>query len=102
MAKLIHKEDLIRDLAKKHRRSIEHYSTALNEILEGIQGNLADGREVILTGFGSFYTRTHKGGKAMNFKTKQPMEYKPVRLAVFRAGTLLKQAVRRKKSLFSR
>ena len=102
MAKPIHKQDLIRQLAKKNRRPIEHYQEALNEILEGIQDQLAEGREVVLTGFGTFYTRTHKGGKGMNFKTKKPMEYKAVRLGAFRVGTILKQAIRRKKSLFSR
>src|SRR5712692_7498396 len=83
---LMHKTDLVRHLAKKNRRSQEHYQTALNEILEGIQEQLTEGHEVILTGFGTFYTRTHKGGKGLNFKTKKPVEYKATRLAAFRPG----------------
>jgi DNA-binding protein HU-beta len=102
MAKAIHKQDLIRQLSKKNRRPQEHYRAALDEILEGIQGQLSEGREVILTGFGTFYTRTRKAGKGLNFKTKKPMEYKAVRQGAFRVGTLLKQAIRRKKGLFSR
>jgi DNA-binding protein HU-beta len=61
---------------------------------------LAEGKELQLLGFGTFYTRVHKGGKGLNFKTKQKVEYKALRQAAFRPGALLKQAVRRKKGLF--
>ena len=94
---LMHKTDLVKHLAKKNRRSQEHYQTALNEILAGIQEQLSQGKEVVLTGFGTFYTRHRKGGKGMNFKTRKRMEYQAVRQAAFKVGTLLKQAVRRKK-----
>src|SRR5437868_3306486 len=60
---IMHKEELIKHLAKKNRRPQEHYRAALNEILASIQDQLAQGKEIVLTGFGSFYTRTHKGGK---------------------------------------
>ena len=93
----MHKTDLVKHLAKKNRRSQEHYQTALNEILAGIQEQLSQGKEVVLTGFGTFYTRQRKGGKGMNFKTRKRMEYQAVRQAAFKVGTLLKQAVRRKK-----
>ncbi len=93
----MHKTDLVKHLAKKNRRSQEHYQIALNEILVGIQEQLAQGKEVALTGFGTFYTRHRKGGKGMNFKTRKPMEYQAVRQVAFRVGILLKQAVRSKK-----
>ncbi len=98
----MHKETFIKHLAKKNRRPQEHYRTALNEILAGIQEQLAQGKQITFTGFGSFYTRTHRGGKGFNFKTNKSVEYKAVRLAAFKVGALLKQAVRRKKGLFSR
>ena len=93
----MHKTDLIKHLAKKNRRSQEHYQTALNEILAGLQEQLALGKEVVLTGFGTFYTRQRKGGKGMNFQTRKPIEYKAVRQVAFSVGRLLKQAVRNKK-----
>ena len=93
----MHKTDLVKHLAKKNRRSQEHYQTALNEILAGIQEQLSQGKEVVLTGFGTFYTRQRKGGKGRNFTTRKPMEYQAVRQAAFRVGILLKHAVRRKK-----
>ena len=70
---------------------------ALNEILIGIQSELAAGRKVQFLGFGTFYTRVHKGGKGRNFKTNKPVEYKAVRIPAFRPGSLLKKAVRKKK-----
>ena len=98
----MHKEELIKHLAKKNRRSQQHYRDALNEILEGVQAQLVRGKTVSLLGFGSFYTRMHKGGKGRNFKTNKQIEYKAVRIAAFRPGALLKRVVRRKKGLFSR
>ena len=63
----MHKTDLVKHLAKKNRRSQKHYQTALNEILAGIQEQLSQGKEVVLTGFGTFYTRHRKGGKGFFF-----------------------------------
>ncbi len=94
----MHKTDLVKYLAKKHRRPQDHYQTAINEILAGVQEQLAQGKEVALTGFGTFYTRMRQASRGINFKTKKTIEVKPVRLAAFRVGTLLKQAVRRKKA----
>jgi len=96
----MYKQELTKYLAKKNRRPQRYYQEALTEILDGIKEKLADGKNVQLKGFGTFNTRLHKGGKGMNFKTKQKMEYKAVRLVTFRVGSLLKQAVRRKKGLF--
>ncbi|GHO85234.1 transcriptional regulator [Dictyobacter formicarum] len=96
----MNKRDFIKHLAKTYRRSQRHYDTAITEIFEGLQEKLAAGKEVSFLGFGTFYTRQHKGGKGLNFKTKQPVEYKALRQAAFRPGSLLKQAVRRKKGLF--
>jgi DNA-binding protein HU-beta len=75
----MNKEEFIKHLAKKNRRSQNHYRTALSEILQGMREKLVDGKEIQILGFGRFYTRTHKGGKGRNFKTGKIMEYKPVR-----------------------
>ena len=101
----MHKEELITFLVKRNQRAPggrtkRYYREALGEILEGIQHQLAQGKEVSFLGFGTFYTRIRKGGKGRNFKTGEPVKYKDVRLAAFRPGALLKQAVRRKKGLF--
>ncbi len=91
------KEEFIKPLAKKNRRSQNHYREALTEILDGIREKLADGKEIQFLGFGKFYTRTHKGGKGRNFRTGEIKEYKPMRVVEFHPGDLLKKAVRKKK-----
>jgi DNA-binding protein HU-beta len=100
MAKTLHRQDFIQHLAKKHRRSQAHYQDALTEILNAVQEHLANGNKIAFTGFGTFYTRIKKGGKGLNFKTKEPLHYKNVRLAAFRPGDILKRAVKKKKGLF--
>jgi nucleoid DNA-binding protein len=91
------KEEFIKHLAKKHRRSQNHYRIALSEILSGLREKLADGKDIHLLGFGRFYTRTHPAGKGRNFRTGEVKEYKPMRVVDFRPGDPLKQAVRKKK-----
>jgi nucleoid DNA-binding protein len=51
----MNKEEFIKHLAKKHRRSQTHYRIALPEILEGLKEQLTDGKEIHLLGFGRFY-----------------------------------------------
>jgi DNA-binding protein HU-beta len=92
----MHKGDLIKHLSKKYRRSQKHYQEALNEILEGITDQLKQGKPVHLLGFGSFYTRIRKPSKSRNFKTQELITTPELRLADFRPGKLLKQAVRKK------
>src|SRR5579859_1357792 len=93
----MHKEQLIKHLAKKHRRPQHYYQEAINEIFAGIQEQLAQGKHVTFIGFGTFYTGMRPASEIRNFKTKQKMKIGPVRLAKFRAGRNLKQAVRRSK-----
>ena|SRR5271157_2449008 len=90
-------EEFVKQLSVKNRRPQRFYQDALREILKGVQEQISKGNEVNLTGFGVFYTRTHKGGKGRNFKTGETVEYKSVRLAAFRPGLTLKKAVRRRK-----
>ena len=97
----MNKEEFIKHLAQKHRRSQNHYRTALSEILTGVQEKLADGKEIQFLGFGRFYTRTHKGGKGRNFRTGEVKEYKSMRVVDFHPGDSLKRAVRKKKGLFN-
>lgn len=96
----MNKEELIKHLAKKNRRTKQHYRVALTEILDGIKDKLADSKDIQLLGFGRFYTRMHKAGKGRNFKTGEVKEYKPVRVVEFHPGDILKKAVRKKKGLF--
>ena len=98
--KLMHKRTFLQRVVQKHQKpqiTQQVYHQVLKELLTSIQSELAAGRTVQFLGFVTFYTRTHKGGRGLNFKTKKPIEYKAVRIPAFRPGSLLKQAVRKKK-----
>lgn len=94
--KTVYTTDLIRSLARTHGRSQAQYRQTLAEILEGITGHLAHGHQVHLIGFGSFYTREQPTGKVRSFQTGRSMTVPARRVAAFRVGALLKQAVRQK------
>jgi len=96
----MNKGSFIKQVAQKNRKPVltrQVYNQVLNELLAGIKNELTAGRQVSFIGFGTFYTRIHKGGKGRNFKTKKIVEYKAVRIPAFRSGSVLKQAVRKKK-----
>ena len=98
--KLMQKNTFLKRVVQKHQKpqlTQKMYSQVLKELLTSIQQELAAGRSVQFLGFGTFYTRTHRGGRGRNFKTGKPIEYKAVRIPAFRPGSLLKQAVRKKK-----
>jgi nucleoid DNA-binding protein len=62
----MHKEELITFLVKRNQRAPcgrtkRFYREALDDILDGIQHQLSQGKEVSFLGFGTFYTRVHKG-----------------------------------------
>jgi Bacterial nucleoid DNA-binding protein len=83
-------------LNRKPQPTKELYNKVLNDLINGIKTELAAGRKVYFQGLGTFYTRIHKGGKARNFKNGKPIQYKDVRVAAFRPGSVLKEAVRKK------
>ena len=98
--KLMHKGTFIKRVTQKNQKpqvTQQLYNKVLTDLLTTIRQELAAGRKVSFLGFGTFYTRIHKGGRGRNFKTNKPMEYKAVRIPAFRPGSLLKQAVRKKK-----
>jgi DNA-binding protein HU-beta len=95
----MNKTSFIKRVTQKNQKPIPQrvYNQVLKELLTSIQQELAAGRTVQFLGFGTFYTRIHRGGKGLNFKTKKVVEYKATRIPAFRPGSLLKKAVRKKK-----
>jgi nucleoid DNA-binding protein len=67
----MHKSTFIKRVTQQNRKpqlTQQLYNKVLNDLLAGIRQELAAGRQVSFLGFGTFYTRLHKGGKARNFK----------------------------------
>ena|SRR2546427_4537474 len=99
-AERMFKWTFIKGIAQKNRKpqkSQQLYNEVLNDLLAHIQQQLAAGREVRFPGFGVFYTRIRKPSKGLHFKTKKPIQVPAIRIPAFRAGALLKRAVRKKK-----
>ncbi len=96
----MNKTSLIKRVAQQNRKpqlTQRVYNQVLKELLTGIQQELAAGRKVHFLGFGTFYTRVRNASKMRHFKTKKIIDVPQLRIPAFRAGSLLKKAVRRKK-----
>jgi len=58
---------------------------------------VAQGYNVQLTDFGTFYKSSRKGGRGRNIRTGEAITVAPYALPSFRAGTAFKKALRKGK-----
>ncbi len=93
----MHKNELVRRVAKEERLSQRVVNDALTAGFKLIQQALAQGQTVTLPGFGTFYTSKRAEAKVRHIRTGKEITVPARRVAAFRAGSLLKQAVRKKK-----
>jgi len=93
MAKIT-KEDLIEVLAKKVCCSKEEAVDCLNTVLDEIKGSLAKGKDVILTGFGTFKVSKRKARIGRNPQTGATLKIPAKTVPRFKAGKGLKDAVK--------
>lgn len=92
----IGKTDLTAALAKKTGLSQAKSSETLNVLIAEIQSNLAKGRKVTITGFGTFSLRKRAARTGRNPKTGEPMKIKASISPAFKAGAGFKAAVAKK------
>jgi DNA-binding protein HU-beta len=76
------------DLSKKDAES------AVDAVLEGIQGVLKNGGEVNFTGFGKFHVAERGARQGKHPRTGEPIQIAASRVPRFSAGAKLKQAVK--------
>ena len=98
IVELMYNSTFVKYLSKKNRRPQQFYRDALSEIFAGIQEHLKEGKTIQFKGFGMFYTKTRKPSKIVHIKTKKTIDVPALRLAAFRVGSLLRQAVRGKQA----
>jgi nucleoid DNA-binding protein len=89
------KTDLIRKLAKTHRRSHQHYAAAFNEIFAGVREELGHGHSVNILDFGTFVARPVPERKTRHIRTKQMITVPAHQCVGFRPGDRLRKAVNR-------
>lgn len=90
-----HTTDIIRVVAKEQRLSQRVVSDAVNEFFRQVRQAVAAGQSVQVTGFGTFYSRERKEAQGRDFRTGRTVTVPAGRTAAFRAGELLRSAVRR-------
>src|SRR5581483_3828293 len=94
VSKTMYKTELVKAVAKETRLSQRVVGEVLDATTKEIQGTLAGGKTVNVLGFGTFYTRQREAGKVQDIRTRQEISVPAMRVAAFRAGDVLRQAVR--------
>lgn len=89
----MNKAELISVVAEKNGISKKDAEKAVESVFETITETLAAGEKVQLVGFGSFETKVRGEHIGRNPSTKEPMTIPATRVATFKAGKVLKDAV---------
>ena len=88
------KEDIVQAIVKKTGVSKIQSNDCLNVLLDEISKALSRNEEVVLTGFGRFKVAQRKEREGRNPKTGEVIKIAAKNVPVFKAGTVLKDAVK--------
>ena len=89
----MNKTELIAEVAKKCGMSKKDAEKAVTTTFDTIAEALSQGDKVQLVGFGSFETKHRAERTGRNPKTKEEIEIPASRVASFKVGKALKEAV---------
>lgn len=92
-AKTLGKGDLIESVAKAADLSKSNASSAVNAVIDTISASLKKGNAVTITGFGSFSVSKRKARNGRNPQTGETIKIKASKVAKFKPGKALKDAV---------
>ncbi len=90
----MNKDQLLDAMAAKADITKKAAGDALDAILDSIVSTLKSGGSVALTGFGTFQTSQRKARQGINPKTQEKLQIPAMRVAKFKPGKGLKEAVR--------
>jgi DNA-binding protein HU-beta len=88
------KSEFTDQVASSNGLSKKDAESAVEAVLEGIQGVLKGGGEVNLTGFGKFHVAERGARQGKHPRTGEPIQIAASRVPRFSAGAKLKQAVK--------
>lgn len=92
---MLNKQALIDRVTDVTRLSHKDVEEVINTFLEQILEKLSQDEKINLSGFGIFEVRTRKGRRGVNPRNpSQPIQVPSVRVAKFRPGKTLKEAVK--------
>ena len=89
----MNKTQLVDLVAEKGGLSKKTSKKAVEAMLDGISGNLAKGKKVRLTGFGTFEVRQRKAREGRNPATGEKIKIKAVEVPAFKPAKALKKTV---------
>ena len=89
----MNKTELVAAVAEKTGLSKKDSEKAVNAAFETITASLVEGEKVQLVGFGAFEVKERNARIGRNPKTKEQIEIPASRVAVFKTGKALKDAV---------
>ena len=89
----MNKSELIELLASKASVTKADTGRILDAFVDAVTGALQEGEQVVLPGFGSFSVSNRAARTGRNPQTGEAIEIKASRVAKFKAGKSLKEAV---------
>ena len=90
----MNKKELIASVAEKAEISNKDADAAVKAVTEVITEALAQGDKISLVGFGTFSVRERAARSGINPLTKEKMEIAAAKVPAFKAGSVLKDAVK--------
>lgn len=94
MNKPMNKSEMINAIAEAASISKVSASQALEGMMSAITSSLQGDKPVTLVGFGTFYVKDRAARTGRNPKTGEPIKIAAARVPGFRAGKLLRDAIR--------
>src|SRR3972149_10644311 len=88
----MYKTELIRRVARETRLSQRVVSDVVNATHRLIAETLRSGQQVVVPGFGTFYTRKRPAGRVKHIRTGKLISVPSRTVAAFRVGAILKRA----------
>ena len=90
----MNKTELVAAVAAKAELSKKDAEAAVNAVFDSVKDALAEGDKVSLIGFGTFSVKTRAARTGLNPRTKETIEIPESKVATFKAGSALKDAVK--------
>lgn len=94
MAESIGKQELVKLLSEKTKKSTKDSAEFIDAFIETVSEILSQEKEVNITGFGKFYVSKRAARDGINPQTKEKIKIPESRLPMFKAGSRLKEKVK--------
>ena len=89
------KEELVEKLSKKTKTSKNEARESLNTVLDEISNSLKKGKDVTLTGFGTFSVTKRKARQGINPKTQEKIKIAASKVPKFKPGKALRDLIKK-------